>query len=82
MPNTTRPINRTATELLAFYDDLTVLHASISFVLNALATAVRESGGNTRQSDGASFCVEWLDDRMRETNDRLKSIRSRIPSKR
>lgn len=72
-----------ARELLDLYDELTALHASMSFVLTAFASALESSGtGDRRAAMGGTFCVEWLNDRSRELDDRLRKIRlQRRPAK-
>jgi hypothetical protein len=70
------PVDALSRDLLNFYDELTAVHASIAFVMQALASST-ESGepANNRSAMGATFCVEWLNDRTIELEQALKKIR-------
>jgi hypothetical protein len=72
------PTESFATELLAFYDDLTELNACTAFVLRSCAAAMAAEGGAAAQSaEGAVFCSQRLIDRASELEVRLKKIRER-----
>lgn len=82
MPKPHRPNGKQrdalAGELLNFYDDLTALNATTTFVLGALAAAVEgEAPPQRRAASGAVFCVGWLNDRAQELERRLREIRVR-----
>lgn len=82
MPKPHRPTgkqrNTLAGELLTFYDDLTALNTTATFVLGALAAAVEaEAPAQRRAATGAAFCVGWLNDRAQELERRLREIRAR-----
>lgn len=67
-----------ARELLKLYDELTALHASSAFVMQALAATLANGGGlDERSATGAVFCAQWLDDRTAELERKLKSYVSR-----
>lgn len=73
-----RSANELNGELLDFYDDLTATHAALTFVLGAFAAAMRsDDPPDARTATGATFCVEWLNARMRELELRLADIRTR-----
>ena len=56
-------------------DDLTAVHASSTFVMQALAAALVNGGGlDERSATGAVFCVQWLNDRTVELEGQLKNI--------
>lgn len=77
MPAIAKPRRTLENDLLDFYDDLTALYASISFVLESLAAAIQNTDSSSvRAATGAVFCVEWLNTRMEEVDNRLKEFRS------
>ena len=64
-------------ELLEFYDKLTALNACSAFVTQALAAAlVKRDGLDERSATGAVFCVQWLNDRAAELEQRVKKIQA------
>ena len=70
-----RPIATEASKLLSLYDELTAVHASSAFVMQALAAALLNGGGlDERSATGAVFCVQWLNDRTVELERQLKNI--------
>lgn len=73
--NTDNHMKFAARELLKFYDELTALNACSAFVMQALSTALINSGGlDERSSTGGMFCVQWLNERTVEMEQRLKDI--------
>lgn len=72
--NTDNHTNLTARELLKFYDELNALNACSAFVMQALATALINSGLDERSSTGGVFCAQWLNERTVEMEQRLKDI--------
>lgn len=64
-----------ASKLLGLYDELTAVHASSAFVMQALAAALLNGGGlDERSATGAVFCVQWLNERTVELERQLKNI--------
>lgn len=71
MTSLTKPVDKrpvlSATEastLLGLYDELTAVHASSAFVMQALAAALLNGGSlDERSATGAVFCVQWLNER-------------------
>lgn len=75
----TKKFTSTAGELLGMYDELTAVHASSAFVMQALAAALVNGGGlDKRSTTGAVFCVQWLNDRTVELERELKNIVSQV----
>lgn len=78
MPKANEPADQLKADLLDYYDDLTALHAAIAFVLESLTAIIQNTGSHhVRAATGAVFCVEWLNTRMEELDNRLKEIRLR-----
>lgn len=68
-----------ASKLLGLYDELTAVHASSAFVMQALAAALLNGGGlDERSATGAVFCVQWLNERTVELEGELKLIVSQV----
>jgi hypothetical protein len=64
-----------ARELLKLYDELTALHASSAFVMQALAAALVDGGGlDDRLATGAVFCAQLLNNRTAELEIQFKTI--------
>ena len=77
----TKKITSPAGELLELYDELTAVHASSAFVMQALAAALVNGGGlDERSATGAVFCVQWLNERTVELERELKNIVAQIYS--
>jgi hypothetical protein len=67
-----------ARELLQFYDELTALHASSAFVMQALASTLAKGEGlDERSATGAVFCTQWLNEHTAELEQKLKNILSK-----
>lgn len=76
-----RPIlsSTEASKLLGLYDELTAVHASSAFVMQALAAALLNGGGlDERSATGAVFCAQWLNERTMELERELKLIVSQV----
>jgi hypothetical protein len=72
------PADRRERELLDFYDDLTATSAAAAFLMQSLATSMRSGEvSDPRTATGATFCVEWVNGRLRELDERLRAIRAR-----
>lgn len=68
-----------ASRLLGLYDELTAVHASSAFVMQALAAALLNGGGlDERSATGAVFCVQWLNERTVELERQLKNIVAQV----
>ena len=71
----TKKITSPAGELLELYDELTAVHASNTFVMQALTAALVKGGGlDERSATGAVFCAQWLNDRTAGLERQLKNI--------